>query len=597
MFSMMLEQLPSLQLLTTTGSIFALIWLLHVFVYKPFTSPLKNVPCPPGGTGSQGHIAEIMDLQGTKIYDWIKAYGSTFMVRGPFGVHHRIFSVDPRVLNHVLKHTNIYTKSDLLRDLVRRYMKEGLIVAEGERHKVQRKVSQKLFSMGGLKSMGQVVQDKSNQLRDILLNLCANLTASNPYSPVNPTLSPGSREVDVYSTVSRCTFDLIGSIGVGHQFDSLGNWEGSGGKLFQKYERMQLLCPGAMGFRMLLSLTWPLIDKIWPSENTKRVNDAMGSLQKFAKEKMIERQLELATVDSKKGDIPDRKDLLILMLRHNLAQKINAADKLRDHEIFGQLSTFLFAGSETTAGTISFGLYDLAYHPDIQSRLRAEILECGDNLSFDQIDELPYLDAVVKEIMRINPSLPGTVRQAQKDDIIPLAKPVTLTNGKVVADIHIRKGQLVHVPIEHLHTSEHIWGPTAKKFDPSRFFSSPQSSAFSDKPTLGSHSAATSSARRDAVPSYVPEGPGIWPNFMTFIDGPRRCIGYKLAAMEIKTIIFTLVREFEIELMKGQHILRWNMMSNRPFVANTLSSKGSRLPLQFKLYKGGRRQYEESGVL
>nr|KIR85413.1 hypothetical protein I308_04107 [Cryptococcus tetragattii IND107] len=207
MFSMMLEQLPSLQLLTTTESIllaltvFALLWLLHVFVYKPFTSPLKNVPCPPGGTGSQGHIAEIMDLQGTKIHDWIKAYGSTFMVRGPFGVHHRIFSVDPRVLNHVLKHTNIYTKSDLLRDLVRRYMKEGLIAAEGERHKVQRKVSQKLFSMGGLKSMGQVVQDKSNQLRDILLNLCANPTASNPYSPVNPTLSPGCREVDVYSTV------------------------------------------------------------------------------------------------------------------------------------------------------------------------------------------------------------------------------------------------------------------------------------------------------------------------------------------------------------------------------------------------------------
>lgn len=43
-------------------------------------------------------------------------------------------------------------------------MKEGLIVAEGERHKAQRKVSQKLFSMGGLKSMGQVVQDKSNQV-------------------------------------------------------------------------------------------------------------------------------------------------------------------------------------------------------------------------------------------------------------------------------------------------------------------------------------------------------------------------------------------------------------------------------------------------
>nr|KIR46690.1 hypothetical protein I312_04179 [Cryptococcus bacillisporus CA1280] len=186
-----------------------------------------------------------------------------------FGVHHRIFSIDPRALNHVLKHTNIYTKSDLLRDLVRRYMEEGLIVAEGERHKVQRKVSQKQFSMGGLKSMGQVVQDKSNQLRDILLNLCENPKVSNPYSPVNPTLSPGSRKVDVYSAASRCIFDLIGSIGVDHQFDSLGNWEGSGGKLFQKYERMQLLGPGAMGFRMLLSLTWPLIDKYGQARTLK----------------------------------------------------------------------------------------------------------------------------------------------------------------------------------------------------------------------------------------------------------------------------------------------------------------------------------------
>lgn len=535
-----------------------------------------------------------MNLQGTEVNQWIKTYGSTFMVRGPFGVHHRIFTVDPRALSHILQHTNIYTKSDLLRGLVRRYMKEGLIVAEGERHKAQRKVSQKLFSMGGLKSMGQVVQDKSNQLRDILLNLCTNPTASNPYSPVNRTLPPGSREVDVYSTASRCTFDLIGSIGVDHQFDSIGDWEGSGGKLFHKYERMQLLCPGTTGFRMLLSLAWPLIDKIWPSENTKRVNDAMGSLEKFAKEKMIERQQELLTIDSKKGDVPDRRDLLTLMLRHNMTRKISPADKLRDHEISGQLSTFMFAGYETTAGTISFGLYDLARHPDIQSRLRAEILECGDNLPFNQIDELPYLDAVVKEIMRINPSLPGTVRQAQKDDIIPLAEPVILTNGKVVTDIHIRKGQLVHVPIEHLHTSEHIWGPTAKEFNPSRFLSTTQPSAFSGRPTLASNPAATSSARRDAVPNYVPEGPGIWPNFMTFIDGPRRCIGYKLAVMEIKTVIFTLLREFEIELMEGQHIFRWNMMSNRPFVANTLRSKGSRLPLHFKLYKG-EQQHEKTG--
>lgn len=42
------------------------------------------------------------------------------------------------------------------------------------------------------------------------------------------------------------------------------------------------------------------------------MNDAMGSLQKFAKEKMIERRLELSIIDSKKGDVPDRKTCLPL---------------------------------------------------------------------------------------------------------------------------------------------------------------------------------------------------------------------------------------------------------------------------------------------
>lgn len=44
----------------------------------------------------------------------------------------------------------------------------------------------------------------------------------------------------------------------------------------------------------------------------------MGSLQKFAKEKMVKRQLELSIINSKKGNVPDRKDLLTLMREHLL---------------------------------------------------------------------------------------------------------------------------------------------------------------------------------------------------------------------------------------------------------------------------------------
>lgn len=64
------------------------------------------------------------------------------------------------------------------------------------------------------------------------------------------------------------------------------------------------------------------------------------------------------------------------------------------------------------SGTMAWGLLHLAHHQQIQSTLRAECLGYGEALSFDQMDELAYLDAVVKEILRMNPSIPNTVSHA-----------------------------------------------------------------------------------------------------------------------------------------------------------------------------------------
>ncbi|ODO10981.1 hypothetical protein I350_01581 [Cryptococcus amylolentus CBS 6273] len=578
------------------------VWAVHIFLYKPLTSPLRHLPCPEGGWAVGGHIDHILDLGSEVPNQWIDELGPTFMVRGFFAVHHRIFTVDPRALDHVLQNTDVYTKPDILRSLVKRYMKNGLIVAEGTRHRIQRKVTQKLFSTVSTRAMGVLVQDKSNQLREILRHLCASPATSTPFSQANPTLPAVTRQVDVYSSASRCMFDVIGAVAVDSvnpPFNAAGDYTSFGAHLFHKYEKMQLLCEGAMGLRMFFSLYFPWIDSIWPSENTKRVNDGMGSLLDFAKHQMAERRAELEAMNGKKGDVAERRDLLTLMLKHNMMKNLSPTDKLRDDEISGQLSTFMFAGSETTAGTISFGLYDLARHSEIQAKLRAEILECAETFTSEQLDELPYLDAVVKEIMRCNPSLPGTVRMATRDDMIPLAVPVKLSDERVVSEIRIRKGQLIHVPIDHLHACTHIWGPTANEFDPSRFLDAPSTypSSTPTTPSFPPDAGPVLSSRRTSVPSIVPAGPGIWPNFMTFIDGPRRCIGYKLAVMEIKMVLFTLLREFEVEPVKGIRIGRWNMMSNRPYVSGTLMSEGSRLPLNFRLYKGENENVAQDAKL
>ncbi|OCF40611.1 hypothetical protein I317_05542 [Kwoniella heveanensis CBS 569] len=730
------EQLRLPMMIEVIISALALLvwWIIKTAVWKPLTSPLRRLPHPPGGRSLEGHTGQIMDLHSSVVHEWIDTLGPTFRVNGTLGLHHRLFTLDPRALNHILSQTDIYTKSPLLRDLVRRYMKEGLIVSEGERHRIQRKVVQRLFSRNGLRGMGAVVQDKANQLRDIISDLCANHNLSAPYadpsssSAETPDISPqtvGGREVDIYSASTRSTYDIIGEIAIDMPFDSLGDWESEIGRFYQRFEKMQM---PSSGMRMMLGLLIPWVEVFWPSESFKAITAAMEPLEELAKRMMIERQREID--EGKREAINDNRDLLTLMLRSNMAKGMTSDQKLREEEITGQLATFMFAGSDTTAGTIAFGMYQLAQHRDIQDQLRAEVFPYGDNLPYEQMDDLPFLDAVVKEILRINPSLPGTVRQAAKDDIIPLAQPVTLMDGKVVSELKIRKGQIVHIPIEHLHTCTSIWGDRAAEFDPSRFLNmslgqstaspgtpqtatfpsstwpgsafsfsaltyppplsasstsasasgpgspltptfeegvsvtpeigsefvsgsstynrkrytyggdSRQLSGFSDlgsastfgsgcleaaatsssidgrspndatttaTPTItanrrgsaplldqhhhqtpsgttappapttakddasqscgpGSSSSATANARRrSSTMSTSPDAnananpPGVWPNFMTFIDGPRRCIGYKLAIMEIKIMLFTLIREFEVEACEDKVIRRWNM--------------------------------------
>jgi cytochrome P450 len=74
---------------------------------------------------------------------------------------------------------------------------------------------------------------------------------------------------------------------------------------------------------------------------------------------------------------------------------------------------------------------------------------------------------------------------------------------------------------------------------------------------------------------------------MTFIDGPRRCVGYKLAIMEMKILMFTLIRHFTFEPLAGHQIGKWNLFSTRPYVGGELYNVGSSLPLVVKGYKGG----------
>ena len=181
----------------------------------------------------------------------------------------------------------------------------------------------------------------------------------------------------------------------------------------------------------------------------------------------------LCTKRASKADVHRKK-----LAKANLST--DESKRLSDAELLDQCSTFLHAGSDSVALAISWCLHLLSKNPTIQARLREELLcsslkDLSEELTpekleiyWGRIEMLPYLDAVVRETLRLCPPVHGTIRVAIEDDRIPVSEPITLRDGTVIpkgGHITIRKGSYVHIPIEGLNYSSDIWGPTAQEFE------------------------------------------------------------------------------------------------------------------------------------
>lgn len=76
-------------------------------------------------------------------------------------------------------------------------------------------------------------------------------------------------------------------------------------------------------------------------------------------------------------------------------------------------------------------MYSLSKHPETQRRLRDELQQIGtDHPTLDQLNALPYLDHVVREVLRLHNVVAWVNREAAQDDAIPLGQPVVDSNGK-----------------------------------------------------------------------------------------------------------------------------------------------------------------------
>jgi cytochrome P450 len=127
------------------------------------------------------------------------------------------------------------------------------------------------------------------------------------------------------------------------------------------------------------------------------------------------RDTAISMIRSKQAQGSDKegrgeRDILGVMIEENRQSRESGRpmDALSDDEMVDQIMTFLAAGHETTSVAVTWALYLLSKHPEIQERLRKEVqtLDLDNSPSFEQVESLRYLNNVCREVVRFIP--PGT---------------------------------------------------------------------------------------------------------------------------------------------------------------------------------------------
>lgn len=136
-------------------------------------------------------------------------------------------------------------------------------------------------------------------------------------------------------------------------------------------------------------------------------------------------------------------------------------NRVPDEVLAAQASTLSFAATETTSTLLSRILHLISLSPHIQDQLRTEIRTAmSREFQYDRIASLPFLDAIVKETLRVYTPLPFRNRKSTEDSIIPLA------DG---SSVHVPADTEIIVDLHGLNVDTRIWGNDAGVWRPNRW--------------------------------------------------------------------------------------------------------------------------------
>lgn len=230
--------------------------------------------------------------------------------------------------------------------------------------------------------------------------------------------------------------------------------------------------------------------------------------------KFFEKVINEIITERKKHPV-DYKDLLQLLIDAEYDETAECEDnllkgnsikekKLSEFEIYCQAFIFLLGGYETTAALLTHVTYSLAVHPDVQEKLYQEVMATlpDSDINYDDLQKLPFLDAVINETLRLYAPLYRLDRTAQADYF------------DEDLGLKIPKDTVFRVPVHAVHRNpEYFTDPDT--FNPERFLT----------------------PNKESIAPF---------SFIPFGAGPRNCIGMRFALLEAKLALTEIIRSFRV---------------------------------------------------
>ncbi|KAK0527710.1 hypothetical protein OC842_004770 [Tilletia horrida] len=541
----------------------AILVPLGIELLRAFLAPYKVINTYPGPGIRHTFLGSYPDrhlLSGKIVHafhDSIQRYGRVFaavhvgrqpvLVVSDYAVATEIFLKNP------------WPKSRSNIHLLRRFVGRGLLSEEGQVHRRQRKVAYPAFTRKAVCAMTGEILAKAQILskrleRDI-------------------QSSPSGTEaiVNIVDGWNKLALDVIARIGFGFELNALLNEGSTPNPLEAAYDTIiRLMLTGSV-YASLRHRLGPVFEQLgrWLGVREQVKLDEARALiarisrelvdnakTKYARQHQMEVQSDALGSDlhlveeADGGNDGEDHTLLTLMVKANMSPDLRPHQRLADEELMAIIPTMLFAGHETSTASLawaSLALTQPGYGIEVQHRLRAELLQSADGsdswrTSAEALDNLPYLDAVVREVLRVHAPVRYLSRTAPRDTVLRLGRPVVLEDGRRTSELLVRKGVQVTLPLQYMNVDEEVWGADAAEFRPERWL--PASHPYASKPTDPD---ASSSDLPPASAPHRPELKAVWSSLMTFGLGPNNCIGQKVAILELKAALATVLSEFAFE--------------------------------------------------